>query len=227
MRSVTELLSGNEGRPSLAARARERRYRVLLERFPDLAEMRVLDLGGEAHTWSVHDVRPAHVTLLNLRWRADEQKRELAGTPESRWIEAVGGDACDPPAEVRDGGWDLVYSNSVIEHVGGHVRRRHFAHFARDLGRHHWIQTPYRYFPVEPHWLFPAFQFLPVAARGAIHRHWPIGSSAGRSDSRERALGIVLDVELLSVSEMSYYFPGAEILRERAAGLTKSLIAVR
>ena len=31
------------------------------------------------------------------------------------------------------------------------------------------VQTPYRYFPVEPHWLFPGLQFLPMGlrARGA------------------------------------------------------------
>jgi hypothetical protein len=227
MRSVTEMLSGNEGRRSVAARTRERRYELFLERFPDLPSMRVLDLGGEAHTWAVHDVRPASVVLLNLDWRAKEQQRELAGTPESGWIEAMGGDACQPPEEIRNDSFNLVYSNSVIEHVGGHMRRRLFAHYARQLADHHWIQTPNRYFPIEPHWLFPGFQFLPVRARGSLHRHWPIGSQAGRSDSREKAVGMVLDVELLSRSSMSYYFPESEILRERVAGLTKSLIAVR
>jgi hypothetical protein len=225
--SITEILSGNEGRRSLAARARRRRFAELIGRFPDLGSMRVLDLGGEAHTWTGSPVRPAHVVMLNLQWRADEQKRELAGTPEAEWIEPVGGDACDPPPEIAGERFDLVYSNSVIEHLGGHLRRRYFAHFVRELGDHYWVQTPYRYFPLEPHWLFPGFQFLPLRARGAIHRRWPIGSSAGRSDSAERALGIVLDVELLSAAAMSFYFPDGELLRERLGGITKSLIAVR
>lgn len=221
------MLSGNEGRRSLAARARARRFDQFLARFPDLGSMRVLDLGGEAHTWLGHSVRPASVLLLNLDWRAEAQKRELAGTPESEWIEPLGGDACSPPPELAQDHFDLVYSNSVIEHVGGHLRRRYFAHHVRELGDHYWIQTPYRYFPLEPHWLFPGFQFLPLRARGAVHRRWPIGSSAGRSDSPERAVGIVLDVELLSASAMSFYFPDGELLRERIGGVTKSLIAVR
>ena len=27
------------------------------------------------------------------------------------------------------------------------------------------VQIPYRYFPIEPHWLFPGLQFLPQRAR--------------------------------------------------------------
>ena len=227
MPSVTEILAANEGRRSLAARARRRRFQAFLQRFPELASMRVLDLGGEAHTWTSNSVRPREVVLLNLDWRAKEQEAELGGTPESAWITPLGGDACNPPPAVAEDHFDLVYSNSVIEHLGGHLRRRYFAQVVRTLGDRYWVQTPYRYFPVEPHWLFPGFQFLPLRARGAIHRRWPLGSSAGRSDSPERAVGIVLDVELLSASAMSFYFPDAEIVRERLGGLTKSLIAVR
>ena len=30
------------------------------------------------------------------------------------------------------------------------------------------MQTPYRYFPIEPHWLFPGMQFLPLPVRWSI-----------------------------------------------------------
>ncbi len=39
-----------------------------------------------------------------------------------------------------------------------------------------WVQTPYRYFPIEPHWIFPGFQFLPLSARTEISRRWPLGN---------------------------------------------------
>lgn len=62
--------------------------------------------------------------------------------------------------------FDLVYSNSVIEHVGGHARSCDFAGMVKTLARRHWgVQTPYRYFSIEPHWLFPGLQFLPQSAR--------------------------------------------------------------
>ena len=75
------------------------------------------------------------------------------------------GDACDPVGAVGGRSFDLVYSNSVIEHVGGHQRRELFAQAVRDLAPSHWVQTPYRYFPLEPFWLFSAFQFLPLPSR--------------------------------------------------------------
>ena len=40
----------------------------------------------------------------------------------------------------------------------------------RELAQLHWVQTPYRYFPVEPHFLFPGFQFLPLTVRAVLMR---------------------------------------------------------
>jgi hypothetical protein len=211
---------------SVAARARRRRFDALVARFPALGRMRVLDLGGEAHTWQQLRVHPREVVLLNIPWVADAQREQLEGTPEGDWIEPLGGDACAPPDEVREDHFDLVYSNSVIEHVGGHHRRRQFAFFAQTLGDRYWIQTPNRWFPIEPHWLFPGFQFLPAPVRATASRFWPVGGFAHtrRSSFRDR-LQEVVEIELLTRQELSLYFPDAEILRERVGPLTKSLIA--
>ena len=135
----------------------------------------------------------------------------------------VQGDACDPPAHVRDAEFDLVYSNSLIEHVGGHARRCDFASVVHAMASRHWVQTPYRYFPIEPHWLFPGLQFLPQRARAWAIQRWPLSSFRPNS---ELALRHVLEVELLSQTEMKYYFPRSELLKERVLGLTKSIIAV-
>ncbi len=122
--------------------------------------------------------------------------------------------------------FDLVYSNSVIEHVGGYERRRRFAETVERLAPHHWVQTPARSFPLEPHWLFPGFQFMPVALRTRVAMKWPY-SFYGRSNDAAETLGEVLWVELIGVPEMTHLFPGSEVLRERFARLTKSLIATR
>lgn len=212
---------------SASAWARRRRHQWMVERFPDLADMRVLDLGGEVETWENMPVRPREVVLLNIPSVTDWQERELERSGTGGWIRAVEGDACDPPREILDDHFDFVYSNSVIEHVGGHGSRQTFAWFANTLGDHHWIQTPNRYFPLEPHWKFPGFQFLPPRARAAITLAWPVSNYTFRRDSLHQRLADVLRVELLSASEMQFYFPESEIVRERVAGLAKSLIAVR
>ena len=93
------------------------------------------------------------------------------------------------------------------------------------LADRHWIQTPYRYFPVEPHWLFPGFQFLPLALRAEVARRWPLAHV--RSSSREDGLRGAMSVELLSRSEMAFYFPDSTVRFERLMSLIKSLIAVK
>jgi len=226
MPSITEILTSAEGR-SAAAWARRRRHERLVAEFPELERMRVLDLGGEPHSWTSVSPRPREVVLLNLPWVAEAQAQQLGRASDLGWMKPMAGDACDPPEEVRGGGFDLVYSNSVIEHVGGHHRRRAFAEHVRALADHHWIQTPNRWFPVEPHWLFPGFQYLPVRTRATVTQVWPIGAFTARRDSLRQRMGDAMDVELLSPSELQWYFPDSRVLRERVLGLSKSLIAVR
>ena len=66
-----------------------------------------------------------------------------------------------------------------------------------------------------------------LLTRETVARHWPIGSlSELRDASDETVVGEILGIELLSPREMTFYFPGSEILRERVGPLTKSLVAV-
>lgn len=195
---------------SAGERWRGRRWELLRTTFPAAGSMRVIDLGGRASAWLRSPVRPASVHIVNL---------EPVPIDLPEWITAEQGDACAP----RRGDYDLVFCNSVIEHVGGHVMRQRLADAVRALAPRHWVQTPYRYFPIEPHWLFPGFQFLPVPAQAAITRHWPLGYP---EPDRPASVQRVMAVELLSRTEMAAYFPGSVILTERAAGLAKSIIAV-
>ncbi|MGN0065007.1 MAG: hypothetical protein ACI379_12265 [Nocardioides sp.] len=182
--------------------------------------MRVLDLGGTVQAWERAPVRPAHVTILNLT---------EPGESTSDSLFPVYGDACDAEAALSaagaDGPFDLVFSNSVLEHVGGHANRARFAASVHALAPRHWVQTPYRYFPVEPHWLFPGMQFLPLALRARIAASWPLAHSP--SPSLEKATSAALWTELVSITEMQHLFPGSGITRERFLGLTKSIVAIR
>ena len=100
---------------------------------------------------------------------------------------------------------------------------RGFADSVRKAGTHFWVQTPYRYFPLEPHLVFPGFQFLPPAAKVKVAQHWPLSHIRGRSDVEPVAY--VMDHELVTVTEMETLFPGADVLRERVGPLVKSLVA--
>jgi hypothetical protein len=190
---------------------------MFLAHFPGVRELRVLDLGGTWRFWEKAPVQPSRVVVVNVE----------PGQSDAHWIRCVRGDACDPPEEVSKTEFDLVFSNSLIEHVGGHYRRQQLADVVHRTAEHYWVQTPYVYFPLEPHWLFPGFQFLPVRVKAAVSRRWPGGPSTMGDNSYEQAVTDALSIELLSITDLKHYFPDAEIVRERFAGLIKSIIAVR
>jgi hypothetical protein len=201
---------------SLGERMRVARWERFRRCFPGIEGMRVVDLGGTADMWLRAPLRAKHVHLINL----EEHPAEL---PD--WITAEVADVTDPAVAAALGSYDVVFSNSTIEHVGGHSQRRKFVAAVETLAPLHWVQTPYRYFPVEPHFVAPGFQFLPLTARARLVRHWPLVHS--RPGTPEEAMNAVVNIELLTRTEMRYLFPGSELLSERVAGVTKSLIAVK
>ena len=123
----------------------------------------------------------------------------------------VQGDARAMP--FPDGAFDVVYCNSLIEHVGPADRAR-VANEIRRVAARYFVQTPNRWFPIEPHVLLPLFQFLPRALK---RRAWRVGASRGPFE----------EIHLLTAAELKGLFPDAEIVRERLGPLTKSLMAVR
>jgi hypothetical protein len=179
--------------------------------FPQLGQMRVLDLGGSPDYWAKAPIRPASVRCVNL------DPNDVSQDPS--WIEYVVADAC----ERQPGDYDLVVSNSCIEHVGGHERRLRFSETVHSAADRHWVQTPYRFFPIEPHWLFPGFQFLPTSAQMKISRTWPLSPIRSTADS---AWADVSGVELLSITDVRGYFSGSTIWFERWSGAVKSIVAV-
>lgn len=197
---------------SLAHRARQHRNDEFRRRFPGLANMRVLDLGGTPAYWRASTLKPHSVTIVNLEYEDDSAES---------WMEVLRADACGGGF----GEFDLVFSNSLIEHVGGHAKRQELADVIRESAPNWWVQTPNRYFPIEPHWLFPGFQFLPFPARVKVAQHWG-GHFPVFKDHAEAAKAVAW-TELVSATEMRAYFPESEIWVERFAGMPKSLVSVK
>src|SRR4029453_2114694 len=92
---------------SLAEQMRRRRWESLTQQLPDLQNMRVLDLGGTTLFWVRSPVRPKSVTVINLFEPGE-------GLP---WVTPVLGDGCDARELVGSEEFDLVFSNSLIEHL--------------------------------------------------------------------------------------------------------------
>jgi len=210
-RRITDALASPGNPHSFSARARARRWQEFLRRFPDLAKLKVLDLGGTPDYWRNASPRPLTVTLVNT---------DASLTADEDWMRLLVADASLPPLTER---FDLVVSNSLLEHIPM-SSRQDFADSVRRHGDRWWVQTPNRGFPLEPHWLFPFFQFLPVNLRILLTRRWPLGHRHARS-THEAAL-LVEEVNLVGRNELRRYFPESEIWVERAAGLPKSIVAI-
>jgi hypothetical protein len=94
------------------------------------------------------------------------------------------------------------------------------------VGKSYFIQTPNKYFPIEPHWLFPFFQFLPFSIQVFLTQHFTLGNIK-KTNSKEAAINLVKEVRLLSKKEFESLFKDAKIYKEKIIGLTKSYTAYK
>lgn len=209
-------MADNTNRNSWAGRFRARRHGFFLGLLSDLKRpITILDVGGTENYWQLLGVsftEGCSITLLNLE-EAFSSKRD---------IKHIVGDA--RKMEFDDKSFDVVFSNSVIEHVGGFGDQMRMAEEVRRVGMRFFVQTPNKYFPLEPHFLFPLFQFLPISTRMRLLMHFNLGWFAKTPDAR-KAREIVESVRLLKKAEVLRLFPGARLFQERILGLTKSFIA--
>ena len=205
-------------------RARFQRFRKVLEAAArDAAKdggsraVRVLDLGGAPGFWRALESEwrdlPLEITIANL------------GAPDEDDPPFFlrGGNAC--AMDAADNSFDVVHSNSVIEHVGGWRAMQDMAREVRRLAPRYFVQTPNFWFPYEPHYHTPLMHWLPETVRAALVTRWPRGWI--HAASFDDAMMEVQAISLLSARQLAALFPDARIERERFAGLTKSLLAIR
>jgi hypothetical protein len=94
----------------------------------------------------------------------------------------------------------------------------------RRVATRYFVQTPNYYFPLEPHFFFPGFQYLPPRTRVWLVRHFALGWFPKMPDP-EQARREVEQIRLLKKREVQALFPGATLHAERVAGLTVSWVA--
>lgn len=183
----------------------------------------ILDVGGREAYWSAipesllekFDVK---ITILNL-------PSDLNGE-ESRFFTYATGDACDL-SQYPDNSFDIVHSNSVIEHVGNWERVKSFARETNRLAPNLFVQTPYFWFPIEPHFIKPIHHWMPKSLRVSMWLRFTMGER-GRAKNIDEAM-YRLDDEpyLLDMRMFRFLFPDCEIIKERFILFTKSMVAYR
>jgi len=215
---------------SLASRFRARRGAAVRALIAEIAARNgrcaILDLGGTPDYWikiGVDFLRQHKVSIEIV----NREPGELGvGASADDVMSLSVGDACALP-QFADNSFDLVHSNSVIEHVHSWNNMIAFAAETRRLSENYYVQTPYFWFPIDPHFFtVPFFHWLPAPVRAWLLHNFPIAHS-GRIADYSRAVNVVEGVTLLDKKQFSWLFPDAEIRFERVLGLPKSLIATR
>lgn len=184
---------------------------------------RVLDAGGRASYW--HRLSPSlrpHVDLVVSNYSAE--LTEFDAEYEELQVTNVVSDACNMP-EFEDNSFDLVHSNSVIEHVGGLMRMMAFASEVRRVGKAYYVQTPNFWFPVDPHYAFPFIHWFPDPVRVALFSSVSLGGAT--KVPFETAMERADYVRILDRRMMRKLFPDGRVINERILLLTKSITMVR
>jgi hypothetical protein len=182
------------------------------------SETKILDVGGNPWVWLIAaelGMPQPYVTILNIYG----EDRPLP--PRMRWVI---GDGCHLPFENQE--FDVVFSNSVIEHLGNHDSQLLFAREIERVGREYWVQTPDPRFFFEPHYLTPFVHWLPVRQRRKVARYgtmWGLIEQPNKAEIEER----IQEIRLISPKEFKGMFPDAEFIHERFMGWPKSMIAKR
>lgn len=199
---------------------RRRRLAGLLEMYPDLSNYSVLDVGGRPFIWK----------LLKEHYQVSPRQLVLLNTPDDGFVAR----ASDYTVKIADGrhlpyednSFDLVFSNSVIEHVGDRSQMVQFAQECDRVGKQIYVQTPNRWFPLEAHFGAAFIHWLP--------RYWykklsflSLRYLMALKKPKERYYfeREFESTDLLSGKQLRLLFPEKSIVAERVMGLAKSFIA--
>jgi len=184
----------------------------------------ILDIGGTTEYWKILEdnyLRKFNVkiTLLNLP--------STKIVKDTKFIKHISTDATNSIwKKLNHNKFDLIHSNSVIEHVGELDKMRKFALNITSFRGGYYVQTPNYWFPIEPHSMTVFFHWLPVPVRVFLVKKFQLGHWKKARTSFE-ANEIVNSARLLDKAQFSRMFFDAEIIPEKFFFLTKSYVAIR
>jgi len=204
----------------LARPFRGKRLKLFAEWFNISESTRVIDVGGTSWYWREFTTIP-NVCIINVmddqRWRNGDQR----GADKIRVL--IGDGTC---LNYADRSFDIAFASSVIEHVGDWQDQCAFAGELQRVADRYYVQTPNKWFFIEPHFLTPFIHFLPRRMLRKLVRYCSVWGLMNKP-TQEQVDAEIDTIKLLDVDQMRALFPDAEIHRERFLGMTKSIIAIK
>ncbi len=198
-------------------------YRLYHNQIDNHETIKILDIGGTFKFWKAMDFSyksNCEITLVNIL-KLPDPDFDLNGYN----IFYLQGDGTDLK-EIQDKEFNFVFSNSCIEHVGKEPEWRKMANEIKRVSDHFFLQTPNRFFMIEPHFLFPFFQFLPLKIKAFLINHFSIGQYSKRK-TWDESISLADSIKLLSYHDLRSLFPDATIEREKIFVFTKSFMVYK
>ncbi len=186
---------------------RRRRLLHFMNIIKPSAEEKILDVGGYHWFWDDID-HDLNITFLNL----DNERSS------PRYV-YVHGDGRKMP--FSDNEFDIVFSNSVIEHLGSKEDQAMLAEEIMRVGDKYWVQTPAYEFFIEPHYVAPFIHWLPKRYVRILVPYFTIRGLFTQS-SKEEIDQMVSEIRLLKEKELEELFPHSQIHYEKFLWMVKS-----
>ena len=217
-----KLLVNHHKKNSFVNQFRQKRFELLkngIEKLIQKDHFKILDIGGDIQYWkNIGWQHPAcKIHLLNL-YESKVPENEI-----QQFSSSVGNGLS---LEYKKGEVDLIFSNSVIEHVGSYENQQIFANEVRRVSDKYIVQTPSIWFPLEPHSLIPLFQFLPHPIRALLIMTFNINYFP-KAKTYKAAIIVSHSTLMFTHKRFKQLFPEAEIQVERFLGIPKSYTAIK
>lgn len=187
---------------------RSRRMEAFLSRMQPQKGAEILDIGGTPELWEMIDLE-LDVTLLNL----SQVCHQFSGSTK-RVYSVIEADATDTIA-FRDRTFDIVFSNSVIEHLGDEFKQTAFVQNVYRLAPQYWIQTPSIWFPIEAHCNLPLWWFYPQELKQVWLNRW-------QDRGRKFLWKQMQETQVFTLAKFKTLLPDSAVYVERFAGFPKS-----
>jgi predicted SAM-dependent methyltransferase len=203
----------SENKYSLGNQFREKRFSFFLEKINKIQKpVTILDVGGKINFWENRGLAgnlKYIITIVNI----EKEKSSYSN------LNTVIGNATDL-SQFNDKSFDIVHSNSVIEHLYNFENQKKMASEIIRIGQKHIVQTPNKYFFLEPHYLLPFFHYLPDKLKYFILTKTKL--SRLKKWDKNFAIQYINEIRLLSEKETKTLFPKSTIYYEKFFGMNKS-----
>ena len=187
--------------------------RFFLKKFNKMQKpISILDVGGKINFWENRGLAGNNdykITVLNI----EKEKSNYSN------INCLIGDATNLN-QFNNKSFDIVHSNSVIEHLYNFENQKKMASEIMRVGQKYIVQTPNKYFFIEPHYLLPFFNIVPEKLKYLILTKTKL--SRLKKWDKNFAKQYIKEIRLLSEKEMKTLFPKSKIYFEKFLGMNKS-----